>query len=315
MKTKLLIVALLAGAAMIVPAQAGGHNGGGGGGNFGGGGRAAARGGGGPSFSAMPGRFGGGPSFRSMPMRSFNSNRMVYSGQRFSSTRFRSPNSMEFRSRVVSPSVNGSFGGRQFSRGNFNRGQNTQRLANGRNQQFQNPNASLRSDWHNHVFAQHSANWHGDWDRHHDHFFHGHRFVFIDGFWWGFDLGFDPWWPWWWDYPYYGYGYPYGYGYYPYGYGYNYDYGDGYGYNDSGAYDDRSSYQNSYGDQAANSAVAAAQERLAGEGYYRGQIDGVLGSETRAAIAEYQSKHGLRVTGALTNETLAALGLRRVASY
>jgi Putative peptidoglycan binding domain. len=61
--------------------------------------------------------------------------------------------------------------------------------------------------------------------------------------------------------------------------------------------------------------VAAAQERVAREGYYRGQIDGVFGSETRAAIAEYQSKHGLRVTGALTNETLAALGLRRVASY
>ena len=54
---------------------------------------------------------------------------------------------------------------------------------------------------------------------------------------------------------------------------------------------------------------------IAREGYYRGQIDGVFGSETRAAIAEYQSNHGLRVTGALTNETLAAMGLRQVASY
>jgi putative peptidoglycan binding protein len=322
MKTKLLGVALFVSAALLASAQAGGglHGGGGGGG---------------PSFRGMPGGgFGGSASFRSMPMRSFSGNRTIYSGQRFSSVGPRSPGSMEFRPRFVNWNA-GSIRARQFAQGNNNRVDRVPRFANAGNQslanarperngqfrngQLRNGNATLRSDWHNHVFAQHSANWHRDWDRHHDHFFHGHRFVFIDGFWWGFDLGFDPWWPWWWDYPYYGYGYPYGYGYYPYGYGYNYDYdyGDGYGYNynDSGAYDDQSSYQNSYGDQAAHSAVAAAQERVAREGYYRGQIDGVFGSETRAAIAEYQSKHGLRVTGALTNETLAALGLRRVASY
>ena len=61
--------------------------------------------------------------------------------------------------------------------------------------------------------------------------------------------------------------------------------------------------------------MAAVQQRLAREGYYRGQIDCVFGPETRAAIAQFQSNHGLRVTGALTNETLAALGLRSVASY
>ena len=317
MKSKLLIAALLASAALIAPLQAGGNHGGGGGGNFaGGGGRGAARGGGGPSFGSMPaGRFGGGPAFRSMPTRSYGGNRTIYSGQRFSSVGPRSPGSMEFRPRSVNSNA-GSVRAHQFAQGNNNRVDRVPRLANGGNQslgnarsvrkgqvrngQFRNGNTTLRSDWRNHAVAQHSGNWHRDWDRHHDHFFHGHRFVFIDGFWWGFDFGFDPWW--YYPYDYYGYGYAY-----PYSYGYDYDPG----YSDSDAYDD----QNGYADQSGNQTVAAVQERLAREGYYRGQVDGVYGSETRAAIAQYQSNHGLRVTGALTNETLAALGLRRVASY
>jgi len=173
------------------------------------------------------------------------------------------------------------------------------------------------------VVAQHSANWHRDWDRHHDHFFHGHRFVFIDGFWWGFGLGFDPWWAW--DYPYYGYGYGYPYNY---GYGYNYDngydsnYDNGYSdpgsngsYNDPGAYGGQYGNQNNYGAQSANSTIAAAQDRLTQEGFYRGQIDGVLGPETRHAIVRFQTKHGLGISGELTTETLNAMGLRQYANY
>ena len=228
MKTKLLIAALLASAALIGPVQAGGHYGGGGGG-FAGGGRGFAGGGGRPSFGGMPaGRFGGGPGFHSMPARSFGGNRMIYSGQRFSSVGPRQPGSMEFRPRIANSNA-GSVRAHQFAQGNNNRINRVPRLANGgiqsaarqgRNGQFRNGNGTLRSNWRNHAFAQHSANWHRDWDRHHDHFFHGHRFVFIDGFWWGFDAGFDPWWPWWYyPYDYYGYGNPYpssyGYDYYP----------------------------------------------------------------------------------------------------
>ncbi|HST30483.1 MAG TPA: peptidoglycan-binding domain-containing protein [Chthoniobacterales bacterium] len=299
MKTKLIAVALLASAALIAPLQAGNHGGGGGG--FVGGGHVAARGGGGPSFGSMPaGRFGGGPAFRSMPTRSFGGNRMIYSNPRFSSVSPRSPRSMEFR-----PG--------QLAQANNNRADRVSRLANGGNQslanvksgrsgqfrnstnQFRNGNSTLRSDWRNHAFAQHSANWHRDWDRHHDHFFHGHRFVFIDGFWWGFGLGFDPWWY-----------YPYDY------YGYGYVYPNSY---DSGYDQSEESYdQGGYADQSANSTVAAVQERLAREGFYRGQIDGVFGPETYAALAQFQTNHGLRASGALTNDTLAALGLRRVAS-
>jgi hypothetical protein len=321
MKTKLLGVALFVSAALLVSAQAGGGNrgggGGGGGGHFAGG---AARGGGGPSFRGMPaGGFGGGASFRSMPMRGFSGNRTIYSGQRFSSAGFRAPRSMEFRSRPMNSNMGGSVGGNQFARGNMNRGNNIQRFPNGGNQsianatrqrtgggQIRNGN-NLPANWHNHVFAQHSANWHRDWNRNADHWWHGHRCHFFNGSWVIFDAGFWPWWGWpYWD-PYYYYGYGYGYG-----YGYN-DYPSGY---DPNYYNSDQSYgDNGYADQSGNSAIAAAQERLAREGYYRGQIDGVFGQETRAALAEFQSNRGLRVTGALTNETLAALGLRRVASY
>jgi hypothetical protein len=321
MKTKLLAVVLLASAALIAPLQAGGGNhggGGGGGGGFGGGGRGAARGGGGaPSFRSMPaGGFGGGASFRSMPTRSFGGNRMIYSSPRVSSVGPRSPGSMEFRQRSVNSRPNMSIQSRQFARGNNNRVDRASRFASGGNQslanaraarngqfrnganQIRNGNGNLRSGWRNHVVAQHSGNWRRDWDRHHDHFFHGHRFVFIDGFWFGFDAGFDPWWPWYYPYDYYGYGYTY-----PYSYDDNPDYY-------SGAY----YRQNGYADQSGNSTVAAVQERLARDGYYRGQIDGVFGPETRAAIAQFQSNDGLRANGGLTNETLAALGVQ-AASY
>ncbi|HUE40757.1 MAG TPA: peptidoglycan-binding domain-containing protein [Chthoniobacterales bacterium] len=335
MKTIVLMAALVASAALIAPAQAGnGHHSGGGG--F----VAPARGGGAPSFRSMPaGRFGAAPSFRSMPMRSFSGNRTVYSGQGFSSAGARSPRMTEFGSRPLNSNMSA---GRQFTGGNAginrtNQFRNNQRvvqnggglprnnnaIGNRTGGQFRNGNR-LAPNWRNHVVAQHSANWHRDWDRHRDHFFHGNRFVFIDGFWWGFGLGFDPWL--WWDYPYYGYGYgygyPYNYGYYPNGYGDGY----GYGYNDPGDYNDQPGYdngyndqsryqQNGYGDRSANSSVAAAQDRLTQEGFYRGQIDGVLGPETRHAIVRFQTKHGLGISGELTPETLNAMGLRQYANY
>ena len=158
-----------------------------------------------------------------------------------------------------------------------------------------------------HMFARRSADWHPDWDRHSDHWWNGHCCRFINGFWVIFDLGFYPWWPY--GYPYYGY-YPYNYYpsnyYYPsdnYSYGYDpgaYDNGDG-GYYGSGAYDSS--------DQYTDRTIADVQTQLAREGYYRGDIDGVLGPETRRAIVSFQSDHGLRVTGNLTRETLSTLGL------
>lgn len=239
---------------------------------------------------------------------------MIYSGQRFSSVGMRTPG--------FQPSFN-RFGGtpiqaRQFTPGNVNRGNNFARFSGQGNRSIANQNANhglagtsqtrngnnMPSNWRNHVFAQHSANWHRDWDHDHDHFWHGHRCHFFNGSWVLFDFGFYPWWGDW-DYPsYYGYGYPY----YPYGYDPNYN---GYGPDEGQNYYS----EGGYGDQGATSAVAAAQDRLARGGYYRGQIDGVMGPKTRHAIARYQSNHGLRANGELTPETLDALGLRQYASY
>jgi hypothetical protein len=81
--------------------------------------------------------------------------------------------------------------------------------------------------------------------------------------------------------------YPYSYyGDYPYNYSY---YSSGYGY--------------------AGSTVAAVQRRLGELGYYYGVVDGVMGPRTRAAIAAYESRHGLVVDGTISAPLLDRLGL------
>jgi len=107
-------------------------------------------------------------------------------------------------------------------------------------------------------------------------------------------------------YPYYG-GYysswPYAsYGYYPYSYydGYPYSYYGGY----SNAY---SYYQPGY---AYNSATVAAVQRRLGElGYYHGVVDGIMGPQTRSAIAAFESTHGMIVDGMITTRLLNRMGV------
>jgi len=317
MKTKFLWVALFASAALIAQAQGGGRYGGGGGG----GGHFAA-------VHSAPARGGAVSSFRSMPSQNFGGGRMIYSGQRFSSVGMRSSPSAGFRRHDISSNRPSLGATRPFSPGNINRGNHATRfgnnpplaqsgrgfgrgngaIANHRNDagQIRHGN-NLPANWRNHVAAQRSANWHRDWDRGRDHWWNGHHCRFINGSWVIFDVGFYPWWP---------YSYPYDY--YPYGsyadpYSYSYDPG----YYDSGVYQgeeyyDQNGYQSS--EQNIDSTIAAAQEQLAGQGYYRGEIDGVFGPETRRAIMRYQNDHGLGVTGRLNLDTLRALGLPRVAS-
>src|SRR5437588_5133578 len=88
------------------------------------------------------------------------------------------------------------------------------------------------SPGHNHVFAQHSSEWHRDWDHNRDHWWNGHRCRWVNNSWFIFDIGFLPWFGW----PYYDY---YAYDYYPYGYE-GYGYGT-YGY-DPGVYDQSNYY-------------------------------------------------------------------------
>src|SRR5438093_7541780 len=138
----------------------------------------------------------------------------------------------------------------------------------------------------NHIAERHQANWHGDWDRRHAHFDHGHFFVFINGFWCGLADGFFPW-----DYlPYYPNDYN------PYDY-----YADVDPYDNNGA---------GYNIAPADSAtVQAVQTQLFNLGYYSGSIDGVFGPTTRDAVAKFQIANQLNVTGSLSPDTLQSLGL------
>jgi peptidoglycan hydrolase-like protein with peptidoglycan-binding domain len=49
------------------------------------------------------------------------------------------------------------------------------------------------------------------------------------------------------------------------------------------------------------------QRALSQEGYYRGPIDGDIGSGSRAAIRAYQSDHGLEPTGRIDAALLHSL--------
>jgi hypothetical protein len=286
MKTKFYWVALLASAALIAQAKAGGHHGGGGG--FAGGGRAGAA----AYYSASHGNFGGGHFMGPGPRFYSHHGPMGYGRQQFGTSDRAFGRSRQFASGMSSRRFDASR--------TFNQRENRfTRNGNNFGNRFENRGQNTARD---HLLGRRSADWHRDWDRGRDHFWRGHRCRFVNGEWFIFDTGFDPY-----DY-WYPYGYPYG------GYAYNYypyDY-------DAGAYEDDADYYNQgaydSSDQSTDSTVAAAQEQLARQGYYRGEIDGIFGPEIRRAIMRYQSDRGLSVTGRLNSDTLRAMGLPRVAS-
>src|SRR5438552_7814845 len=206
MKTKFYWLALLASAALIARANAGGRYGGGGGGA-------------GNVITAAPAssRSGATSHVGPMPTRGLNGGRMIYySGQRFS------PVGQQRSGTFHSYYINSNGRTDRFVAETMNRAHDP-RLANSAARTAKNarPDSSnrLRSEhlpaaWRNHVVAQHSANWHGDWDRRRDHWWNGHRCHFFNGSWIIFDLGFYPEWPYGYPYDYYGYdyySYPYGY--------------------------------------------------------------------------------------------------------
>jgi len=104
---------------------------------------------------------------------------------------------------------------------------------------------------------------------------HFNTIVFVNGGWYFWDAGY--WFPAWGYAPY---------SYYPYAgpiYGYNYE--------------------------APDRVTVDVQEQLQRDGYYAGPVDGVLGPMTRQAIAAFQSDHGLAITSAIDEPTLATLGI------
>lgn len=60
--------------------------------------------------------------------------------------------------------------------------------------------------------------------------------------------------------------------------------------------------------------VQQAQEALKNQGYDPGPIDGIMGSQTRQAVRDFQSKNGLRQTGMLNAETKRKLNIEDVSS-
>jgi hypothetical protein len=121
------------------------------------------------------------------------------------------------------------------------------------------------------VFRNYSSEWHDRnwWRNHYD------RVVFVYGGWYAWNAGY--WYPAW--------------GYDSNAY-YAYD-GPIYGYN------------NLPPDQVTANVQAALQQ----QGYYQGEVDGLLGPLTREAIANYQRDHGLYMTSTIDRPTLASLGM------
>ena len=140
-------------------------------------------------------------------------------------------------------------------------------------------NVTINNNWHGPRFLgpPYAAfrNYHREW--HDRNWWRGHhtRIIFVSGGWYYWNLGY--WYPAW--------------GYDP-GCHYQYD-GPIYGYNNL----------------TPDQVVVNVQEQLARDGYYTGPIDGDLGPMTRQAIADFQADHGLAITSAVDEPTLASLGL------
>ena len=64
-----------------------------------------------------------------------------------------------------------------------------------------------------------------------------------------------------------------------------------------------------YNGLSPDQVTANVQAALQQQGYYRSEVDGLLGPLTRAAIADYQRDHGLYVTSAIDRPTLSSLGM------
>ncbi len=122
------------------------------------------------------------------------------------------------------------------------------------------------------VFQNYHPQWHDQWwwTSHHNHI------VFVFGGWYFWNSGY--WYPAW-------------------------------GYDPGAAYYYDGPIYASNPEEDPGQVVANVQSALQEQGYYQGEIDGVLGPQTRAALADYQSAQGLEPTGAVDEPTLETLGM------
>jgi Putative peptidoglycan binding domain len=278
------------------PAYAGGHGGGGGGGHggFSGGGHAGFSGG--AHFSGGGRAYSGGGSYGG---RSYSSGISAGHYSNYGSSNARSQGRIAGRQFATSPSRSGSYYvPRDQSGVSFARKPDIQRRAargatqpdrtwsrlNAFNKQHLDPQDAQRlRNWQGKASGYAEAKRHHQehWqDRHHhDHDWWRHHcdaIVFVGGGFWGW---YDGWW-----YPAWGYD--------PYYSSYDYN-GPIYGYDGL----------------RPDEVIANVQAALQQLGYYVYAVDGVLGTATETAIADYQRDNGLPVTGAIDPATVRLLGL------
>ena len=122
------------------------------------------------------------------------------------------------------------------------------------------------------AFYNYNRVWHDRWWWKHNHT----HIVFVLGGWWYWNAGY--WYPAWGYDPYYYYSY------------------------DGPIY-------TGYATLTPDQVIVNVQVELQQQGYYAGSADGVLGPQTRAALAAFQSDNDLTVTSAVDQPTLQTLGL------
>ncbi len=66
---------------------------------------------------------------------------------------------------------------------------------------------------------------------------------------------------------------------------------------------------------ATGNEVIQIQKKLKNWGYYNGDIDGIYGSKTKAAVEKFQRKNGLTVDGIAGTNTLNAMGIQSASTY
>jgi Putative peptidoglycan binding domain len=64
-----------------------------------------------------------------------------------------------------------------------------------------------------------------------------------------------------------------------------------------------------YNNLPPDQVIANVQSALQQQGYYHGEIDGLIGPLTREAVANYQRDHGLYTTSTIDRPTLESLGM------
>lgn len=141
------------------------------------------------------------------------------------------------------------------------------------NQNYKIKNAQNWNGAHYQVYKSYHPQWHdqGWWKSHH------HHLSLISGGWYFWDAG----------YYYPAWGYDNSAAYYPY---------DGPIYSGPSA-------------RPLDQLVADVQAALQEQGYYQGEVDGLIGPLTRQALAEYQQANGLYATETIDQPTLQSLGL------